>query len=302
MALITDVNYEQETAGSPAFETPGEQRAFRLRTELRRHPNFAIAVGLLVLVTVVAVLGHFAPPHNPLAIDPNAIMVSPKPGHWFGTDEFGRDVLSRILYGMGIDLVIGLVVASLALLVGSAVGLVSGYLGGAVDDIVMRLVDIVMSFPSFLLALAIAVVLGNNVRNVVIAVTIAYVPYLVRLTRSSVLSARGSDYVLGARAAGGSKLRIMAWHVLPNAIGPTIVQAALMTGWAILDVSGLSFLGVGIQPPSPELGVQVAAGSSYITSGQWWVSVFPGVAIIIMVLAFNFLGDYAEEKLRGHGA
>jgi peptide/nickel transport system permease protein len=273
----------------------------RLRAEIRKHPNLALGLALEVVVVIVAVVGHIAPPRNPLAINPDLINAAPGVGHWFGTDQFGRDVLSRVVYGLGIDVVIGVIVACLAFAVGSAVGLVSGYLGGWVDDIVMRLVDIVMSFPSFLLALAIAVVLGNNIRNVIIAVTIAYVPYILRLTRSGVLTVRGTDYVLGARAVGGSRTRIMALHVLPNAVGPSVVQATLMSGWAILDVSGLSFLGVGIQPPSPELGVQVAQGATYITSGQWWVSVFPGVAIIIAVLAFNFLGDYADDKLRGQG-
>jgi peptide/nickel transport system permease protein len=273
----------------------------RLRAEIRKHPNLALGLALAVVVVIVAVVGHIAPPRNPLAINPDLINAAPGVGHWFGTDQFGRDVLSRVVYGLGIDVVIGVIVACLAFAVGSAVGLVSGYLGGWVDDIVMRLVDIVMSFPSFLLALAIAVVLGNNIRNVIIAVTIAYVPYILRLTRSGVLTVRGTDYVLGARAVGGSRTRIMALHVLPNAVGPSVVQATLMSGWAILDVSGLSFLGVGIQPPSPELGVQVAQGATYITSGQWWVSVFPGVAIIIAVLAFNFLGDYADDKLRGQG-
>jgi peptide/nickel transport system permease protein len=270
--------------------------------EVRAHPNLAVGGVLAVLVLVVAVVGHLAPPDNPLAVHGGQGLAPPGPGHWFGTDQFGRDVLSRVLYGIGLDVVIGLIVAALALVVGSAVGLVSGYLGGWIDDIVMRAVDILMSFPSFLLALSIAVVLGNNVVNVIFAVTIAYVPYIVRLMRSSVLTARSADYVLGARAVGGSRSRVMALHVLPNAVGASVVQATLMSGWAILDVSGLSFLGVGIQPPSPELGVQVAQGASYITSGQWWVSVFPGVAIILAVLAFNFLGDYADDKLRGQGS
>lgn len=270
--------------------------------ELRTRPNLLIGSVLAALVIVVGVAGHIAPPHNPLAVNGGQALLPPGPGHLFGTDQFGRDVLSRVVYGLGIDVVIGLIVAALALVVGTVVGLVSGYLGGWIDDIVMRLVDIAMSFPSFLLALAIAVVLGNNTANVIFAVTLAYVPYIVRLMRASVLSARSADYVLGARAVGGSVPRVMSLHVLPNTVGPSVVQATLMSGWAILDVSGLSFLGVGIQPPSPELGVQVAQGASFITSGQWWVSVFPGVAIILAVLAFNFLGDYADEKLRGQGS
>jgi peptide/nickel transport system permease protein len=300
---LTDVGSARAPEHPPAQASPaGRGRLPALWAEVRHHPNLAVGAGLAVVVVVVAIVGHVVPPHNPLAINPGLTNAPPGPGHWFGTDEFGRDVLSRVVYGLGIDLVIGVIVACLAFLIGAAAGLVIGYLGGWVDDVVMRLVDIVMSFPSFLLALAIAVVLGNNVRNVVIAVTIAYIPYVLRLTRSGVLTVRGTDYVLGARAVGGSKARIMVLHVLPNAVGAALVQATLMSGWAILDVSGLSFLGVGIQPPSPELGVQVAQGATFITSGQWWVSVFPGIAIVIAVLAFNFLGDYADDKLRGQGA
>lgn len=269
--------------------------------EIRAHPNLAAGGALALLVLVVAIVGHVAPPHNPLAVHGGAGLAPPGPGRWFGTDQYGRDVLSRVVYGIGVDVLIGLTVGAMALVIGSLIGLISGYLGGWIDDIVMRVVDILMSFPSFLLALSIAVVLGNNVVNVIFAVTIAYIPYIVRLMRSSVLTAREADYVLGARAVGGSQARVMTLHVLPNAVGASLVQATLMSGWAILDVSGLSFLGVGIQPPSPELGVQVAQGASYITSGQWWVSVFPGVAIILAVLAFNFLGDYADDKLRGQG-
>ena len=277
-------------------------RSARLRGELRRHPSLLVGGALAAATVIVAITGHIAPPDNPLALNPGHALAPPGPEHWFGTDQFGRDVFSRVLYGLGIDMVIGLIVATLAFAVGSMAGLISGYLGGWIDDIVMRVVDIVKSFPSFLLALTIAVVIGNTVRNVIIAVTVAYVPYILRLTRSSVLTARGADYVLGARAVGASRSRVMALHVLPNAAGPSVVQATLMAGWAILDVSGLSFLGVGIQPPSPELGVQVAQGAPYITSGQWWISVFPGVAIILAVLAFNFLGDYADDKLRGQGS
>ncbi len=285
--------------GTAAVGGPG--KSARLRGELKQHPSLAVGGVLTVVVAILATAGHIAPPYNPLALNPGHALLPPGPGHWFGTDQFGRDVFSRVLYGIGTDVAIGLVVAALAFAVGSTVGLISGYLGGWVDDFVMRVVDIMMSFPPFLLALAIAVVIGNTLRNAIIAVTIAYVPYLLRLTRSSVLTARGADYVLGARAVGASRSRVMTLHVAPNAVGPSLVQATLMVGWAILDVSGLSFLGVGIQPPSPELGVQVAQGAQYITSGQWWISAFPGVAIILAVLAFSFLGDYAEDKLRGQG-
>ena len=297
---VTDEGFSTEQRDDTASASrPG--RSARLRGELKCHPNLMVGGILAAVVVILAVAGHLAPPYHPLAINPGHALAPPGPGHWFGTDQFGRDVFSRVLYGLGTDVVIGLVVAVLAFAVGSAAGLVAGYLGGWLDDIVMRVVDIAMSLPPFLLALSIAVVIGNTVRNVVIAVTIAYMPYIARLTRSTVLSVRGTDYVLGARAVGASRARVMTLHVLPNAVGPSMVQATLMSGWAILDVSGLSFLGVGIQPPSPELGVQIAQGASYVTSGQWWISVFPGVAIIVAVLAVNFLGDYADDKLRGQG-
>jgi len=301
MALTGIPDHGVELSPGEGATEPTVRRS-RLTSKLPMQLNLLAGSILMVLVVVLAIVGRVAPLKNPLAVDPSHVLVPPGGGHWFGTDDFGRDIFSRVLYGMGTDLVIGLIVASLALLLGTAIGIVSGYLGGWIDDVVMRIVDILMSFPSFLLALTIAVVLGNNVRNVVLAVTIAYTPYILRLTRSSVLSARKADYVLGARAVGASRLRVMSMHILPNAIGPSLVQATLMSGWAILDVSGLSFLGVGIQPPSPELGVQVAAGSRYITNGQWWPSVFPGLAIVFIVLAFNFLGDYADQRLRGDRA
>jgi peptide/nickel transport system permease protein len=293
--LTTDRQKDIAPAGRPG-------KCARLQGELKRHPSLLAGGVLAAVLVIVAIAGRLAPPYDPLAINPGQALAPPGPEHWFGTDQFGRDVFSRVIYGLGTDVVIGLIVAALAFAVGSAAGLITGYLGGWIDDIVMRAVDIVMSFPAFLLALSIAVVIGNTVRNVIIAVTIAYVPYILRLTRSSVLTARSTDYVLGARAVGASRSRVMALHVLPNAVGPPVVQATLMAGWAILDVSGLSFLGVGIQPPSPELGVQVAQGASYITSGQWWISLFPGAAIILAVLAVNFLGDYADDKLRGQGS
>src|SRR6516165_4359468 len=164
----------------------GPGRSARLRGELKGHPNLIAGSILAAVVLAVAVAGHIAPPYNPLAINPAHALAPPGPGHWFGTDQFGRDVFSRVLYGLGMDVVIGLIVAALAFAVGAMAGIISGYLGGWIDDIVMRVVDIVMSFPSFLLALTIAVVIGNTVRNVIIAVTVAYVPYILRLTRSSV--------------------------------------------------------------------------------------------------------------------
>jgi len=187
------------SAGRPDDTVPagGPGRSARLRGELRRHPSLLVGGVLAAAMVIAAIAGHVAPPDNPLAINPGHALAPPGPGHWFGTDQFGRDVFSRVLYGLGMDVVIGLIVAALAFAVGAMAGIISGYLGGWIDDIVMRVIDIVMSLPPFLLALSIAVVLGNTVRNVVIAITIAYVPYLLRLTRSGVLTMRGGSALPG---------------------------------------------------------------------------------------------------------
>jgi len=206
---VTDVGVGAQPGPQYDASTPARRpsRARHALAELSRHPNLAVGSLLAALVVIVAIVGRIAAPYNPLAINAGRALLPPGASHWFGTDEFGRDVFSRVVYGTGIDLLIGLVVAALALVVGSVIGLISGYVGGWIDDIIMRIVDIVMSFPSFLLALSIAVVIGNTVRNVIIAVTIAYIPYILRLTRSSVLTVRGADYVLGARGGGAAVTR-----------------------------------------------------------------------------------------------
>jgi len=255
-----------------------------------------VGIGILAVLVVLWVWGAVAPPHNPLATDPASQLLPPGAGHVLGTDKFGRDILSRVMAGTGLDLAIALLVTGIAFTVGVLVGSLAAYNGGWLDDIVLRVVDMVLSFPAFVLALAITAVLGNSVRNVVIAIAVAYTPYFVRLARGEVLSARRSDYADNARAVGNPGWRVVFLHLLPNCVTPALVQASLTMGWSILDASGLSFLGLGIKPPTAEWGVEVSEGASNIVSGEWWTSVFPGLAITSAVLSFNLIGEAIQTR------
>jgi len=269
----------------------------RSRTRIGINGSLALAIAILAGLLALAVIGAVAPPHDPFATDPALQLLPPSPDHWFGTDNFGRDVLARIMAGAGTDLVIASLVTGIAFSIGIGVGALTAYRGGWLDDVVMRVVDIVQSFPSFVLALAITAVLGNSLRNVVIAIAVAYTPYFIRLTRAEVLSARRADYADNARAVGNPAWRVVVLHLLPNSINPALVAASLTMGWSILDASGLSFLGLGIKPPAAEWGVEVSEGASNIVTGEWWTSVFPGMAITLAVVAFNLLGDGLRDRL-----
>ncbi len=262
-----------------------------------RDPRVLVGGAILLGLVVVAIFGpRFT--SDPLLPDPELLLQPPSPGEWLGTDNYGRSVLARVVAGAQLDLLIALFAAGLAFVVGSLVGGLTGFGGGAVDDVVMRLVDILQSFPAFLLALALAAMLGNETRNVVLAIAVAYSPYFVRIVRGEMLAARVTPYALAARAVGNSPERVMLYHLLPNCMGPAVVQLTLCLGYSILDAAGLSFLGIGIRPPTAEWGVLVAEGTQYVNSGQWWMAVFPGLAILVAVLSFNLLGDRLREALR----
>jgi peptide/nickel transport system permease protein len=262
--------------------------------------NRLAAVGLLV---ILAALGAaFIVPLfydvNPLAPSPEESLQAPSWDHPLGTDTFGRDVLARVLDAAQLDLGIAFAVAAAALVAGSLLGAVAGYAGGIVEDVVMRLVDLMLSFPAFILALAITVMLGNEVGYVIAALAVAYTPYFVRLTRGEVLKIRDSEYADAARVVGNPPWRVALRHVFPNALAPALVLATLVLGWSILDASALGFLGIGIKPPTAEWGTMVAEGSANISTGQWWTWLFPGLAILLVVLAFNWVGDGLRNFLR----
>jgi peptide/nickel transport system permease protein len=250
----------------------------------------------LALLAFVALAAPVISPAEPNRIDPRAALQGPSMEHWFGTDQYGRDVLSRVFYGTRISLLVGFISVSIAVVVGTLMGLVSGYYGRWVDTIVMRFVDIMLAFPGILLALALVSILGPSLPNLMIAVGISSVPSYARLVRGSVLAAKENVYVEAARVVGCSDTLIMRRHVLPNVVAPIIVVATLGVAAAILWAAALSFLGLGSQPPTPEWGRMLSEGRNYLRE-QWWIATFPGLAIMVTVLAMNLLGDGLRDTL-----
>jgi len=251
----------------------------------------AVFGGLLISILLAVAL--FAPvlaPHHPLDQSFPRQLQPPSAGFWFGTDEFGRDILSRIIFGARIALGIGALAVGIAVALGVPLGLVAGYFGGRLDTSIMRTMDVVLAFPYLLLALIVVTLLGFGLVNVMIAVGLVYVPQYSRIVRSVTLSVRERLFVEAARAIGGSNLRIICCHVLPNCLAPIIVQTTLSLGWAIVNAAGLSFLGLGAQPPTPEWGAMLSSGREYMRNAPW-ITTFPGLAILFTALGFNLLGD-----------
>jgi len=267
----------------------------RLWRVVREHRMLLAGLLVLTIVFLMTAIGPVLVSYGPLQTNPELKLQPPSADHPMGTDNFGRDIVSRVVHGARLDLLITFSVVIIALGVGSLVGTLSGYYGGIVDDVVMRITDVLFAFPSFILAMAITAMLGNTIPNVIIAIAIAYIPYFIRLTRGEILSARELGYAEAARCVGNPEWRIMYLHLLPNCLTPSLVQATLCLGWAILDASGLAFLGLGIRPPTPEWGVLVSEGAQNIISGQWWTSVFPGAVIVFTALGFNLVGDSLRD-------
>ena len=271
----------------------------RIRTRALAPPPWRrpLALGGLAVIAAWAVIAIFAPliaPQNPLA-QKFTILAGPSAAHWFGTDELGRDVFSRVLFGARITLPLAVILIVVAMVIGAIIGGVAGFFGGWVDNILMRVADLVFAFPGIILALAVAAALGAQLRNAVIAVVVVSWPSYARLVRSLVLSARSAQYVVASRLLGASGVRVLFTDIRPNAAGPVLVLAALDIGNAVLLLSGLSFLGLGAQPPTAEWGAMVAEGTQNFN--DWWVGLFPGLAILTVVLAFNFIGDALRDML-----
>lgn len=273
-------------------------RQLRLVLKRLRRNTLSFAAGIaIVVIVLMAIFAPLLAPYDPNATDANQALQSVSRHHWMGTDIYGRDVLSRVIFAARVDLLIALVATLIALTLGSFLGSISGYSGGWVDHLVMRIVDTVMSFPSFILAMGITAAMGNKLTNVVVAIAITHVPIYTRLIRGEMLHIREMEYAEAARTVGNPRFRIIFYHLLPNCFPPVIVQATLAMGWAILTVAGLSFIGLGIQPPASEWGYMTAEGATYIVSGEWWIFLFPGLAIMITVLCFNMVGDALRDVL-----
>lgn len=274
---------------------PEPTRWARFVKWLRGNPLTASGV---FIVLAIGLLGVFAPwiaPYDPQALNPQDRMQPPSWQHLFGTGLFGEDIFSRVLYGARIDYAIGAGAVVIALVSGSLIGAVAGYLGGKVDELAMRIMDIIAAFPSFILAMAIAGVLGPSIPNLIIAIAFVNIPVYARLMRARFLVIRQATYAMAAKGVGASRWRILWWHLLPNSLGPIFVQATLHFGWAVLDAAGLSFIGLGVQLPTPEWGVMIGLGVPQIISGNWWISFFPGLAIAVTVMGFNLIGDGLQD-------
>lgn len=268
-----------------------------LRRFARRRPVFLLGLALVLFYALVAMIGPLLTAYEPTQTNPSATYQAPSARALFGTDKFGRDVFTRVVHATRLDLTIAGSVALSAFLIGSLIGGLAGYYGGWVDDLVMRIVDVMFSFPAFILAMAITGVLGDSVRNVVLAIATAYVPYFIRLTRGEMLGVRTLQYAEAAVSVGNPGWRVMVVHLLPNALTPSLVQMALVFGWAILDAAGLAFLGLGITPPTAEWGVLVSEGAQRIITGEWWVWLFPGVAIVLAAFGFSLVGDGLRDLI-----
>lgn len=262
----------------------------------KKNKRALVGLWMVVIFVVLAVFARAIAPYDPLEQDMNVILQPPSASHLFGTDEYGRDILSRIIYGAQISLMIGIVGVLISVVVGVGLGTISGYFGGKADMFIMRIMDIFMAFPSFLLALAIVSVLGPGMVNVMIAIGIFSVPTFARISRSAVISVKNKEYIEASKSMGASHARVIFKHVIPNSIAPIIVLSTMRIATAILTASGLSFLGMGAQPPTPEWGAMLSTGREYLRSAPH-VSTIPGLAIMFMVLAFNMLGDGLRDAL-----
>ena len=282
-----------------ASSIPASVIADRRWEVLRRTAGARLApIGavVLVLALVVAVAAPVVAPHDPIRQDLGNTLAPPGRAHWLGTDNVGRDVLSRVIWGTRVSLVAGFVSVAIAVLVGGLLGIVAGYAGGRVDGLVMRLMDAVLSFPPLVLALALGAVLGADLTGVLIALGVVYTPTFARLTRGQVLAVKARDYVDAARALGAPGWRIACRHVLPNAATPIVVQASLSVAFAILAEASLSFLGLGIQPPEASWGSMINAGRGYLQQAPWIVF-GPGAALFVTVVGLNFVGDAVRDAL-----
>lgn len=266
------------------------------RRRVRTNPAALGALALLVALGLAVVAAPLLTPYDPLEMAPDQRLLPPGPGHLAGTDLFGRDVATRLLYGGRVSLLIGVLAVTIALVPGTALGLIGGYYGRWADRVTGWLVDVMLSFPSILLALTIVAVLGPSVLNVVVAVAIASIATYVRLVRGQVLSARRKPYVRAAVTVGCTHQRILARHILPNVAGALVVLATLDVGWAILSASALGFLGLGVQAPTPEWGAMLNEGRGYLRDAPW-LTVAPGLMIALTVLAVNVLGDGLRKAL-----
>jgi peptide/nickel transport system permease protein len=280
-----------------AIRHVGEDRLGSALYFLRRNPRMIIGGAIVLAWLFIAAFAPFVAPYDPIKVNVADSLSPPGPAHWLGTDDLGRDVLSRVMWGSRVSLSVGVISVSIGLLVGTSLGLAAGYLGGKFDLLIMRGIDALLAFPALILAIAITSALGPQIQNAMIAIGVVAIPAYARLTRGQVLAVRAREFIVAARTIGCSPLWIVRRHIFPNVMNVLIVQATLSTAFAILAEAALSFLGLGPQPPYPSWGQDINYSQRYLPNLKWWMSVGPGLAIFTAVFAFNFLGDALRDAL-----
>lgn len=258
---------------------------------LRENPITFFAFLMLFFFIITAILGPYFVPYDPLETNAKIALQPPSIEHLFGTDNLGRDVFSRVMVATRLDLTISVLAVLMSFIIGSFLGTLAGYWGGWLDVFLSRILDTIMAFPLFVLAMGIVAALGNTIENIIYATAIINIPFYARLVRAEVNIRREASFVHAAKMAGNSEFKILAIHIFPNTLPPMMVQVSLNLGWAILNAAGLSFIGLGVRPPTPEWGIMVAEGANFIVSGEWWLALFPGLWLMLAVLTFNLLGD-----------
>jgi peptide/nickel transport system permease protein len=279
------------------LRVPRTDRVATVRYFARRNPRMIVGGAMVGMWLFLALFAPVVAPFDPIKVNVLDALQPPGPSHWLGTDDLGRDVLSRVIWGSRISLSVGVISVSIGFLVGVTLGLGAGYLGGMFDLLVMRVIDALLAFPALVLAIAITAALGPQIQNAMIAIGIVAIPAYTRLTRGQVLSVRAREFIVAARTIGASPLRIVMRHIFPNVTNALVVQATLSTAFAILAEAALSFLGLGPQPPNPSWGQDINYSQRYLANLKWWMSAGPGLAIFTAVFAFNFLGDALRDAL-----
>jgi peptide/nickel transport system permease protein len=274
-----------------------DKASVSFRRRLLRNKLSFVALCAIALFVVIAILAPWIAPWDPNEPDASAVLQGPSWAHVLGTDEYGRDELSRIIIASRVDLLVPFVSTLLALLTGSLVGALSGFRGGWTDQIVMRIVDAVMAFPAFVLAMGVTAAIGSSMTNLILIVAVTQVPIYLRQLRAEMLREREMEYAQAAQTVGNPTWRIVFIHLFPNCFPPLIVQATLAMGYALLTLAALSYIGLGILPPDSEWGEMTSEGASLMVTGQWWLSLFPGIAIVVTVLIFNVVGDGLRDLL-----
>jgi peptide/nickel transport system permease protein len=261
------------------------------RYVIGENPVTGFAFGLFVIIVIAAVLGPYIVPYDPLASNTTMALKPPSRAHWFGTDQLGRDVFSRVVSATRLDFIIAVFSVALVFMMGGLAGVAAGFFGGWTDRVVSRIADTIMAFPLFVLAMGIVAALGNTVQNIILATAIVNFPLYARIARTEANVRREAGFVQAARLSGNGEFRILLTQILPNIMPIMIVQMSLTMGYAILNAAGLSFIGLGVRPPDAEWGIMVAEGAAFMVSGEWWIAFFPGLALMIAVFCFNLLGD-----------